>query len=197
MNPLRISTHMNSENTTPVGVDSTVKVRRGRVDCVTLYDVSESELDQLEAGSPATLQLNFAIFCFSLSITAGTSLVTADFKNEKWMIAFMIASLVGIVLGAFFIFAWNRNRKSVHKLINRIRQRVQSETSTSAIVSIQDRDGKHEFVAGGSIGRIPSTDTSKQKCIVNNEVPQRSVPLLPRRYGPPVRPSNPPCLKCT
>ena len=195
MDPCYISSPMKSENTTPVGVDSTVKVRRGRVDCVTLYEVSESELDQLEAGVPETLQLNFAIFCFSLSITAGTSLVTADFKSEKWMIAFMIAVLVGAVLGVFFIFSWIRNRKSVHELVNRIRQRVQSETSTSAIVSVRDRDGTQELVAGVSIGRMPSIDSPMQKSIVNNEAPQQSTPLMPRRSSPPVRPANPPRTK--
>ena len=37
-------------------------VRRGRVDSVDLYEVKENELELLEKGSPASLQLNFSIF---------------------------------------------------------------------------------------------------------------------------------------
>lgn len=42
--------------------DSYVKVRRGKVESVDLYEIKDSELDILEQGTPATLQLNFAIF---------------------------------------------------------------------------------------------------------------------------------------
>ena len=173
-----------SIDTTPAGVDSTVKVRRGRVDCVTLYEVSESELDQLEAGSPATLQLNFAIFCFSMAMTSGTSLLTANFKSDKWMIAFMVATIVGAILGAFFSVAWFRNRNSVQKIIQRIRQRVQTEPATAAMVNIESDE--HRLSAN-----VALVHTSDSNAVVN--APQVSSQLPSKdRSGPPVRPSNPP-----
>ena len=49
--------------------DSFVKVRRGKVESVDLYEIKDSELDVLEQGTPATLQLNFAIFLFSTAFT--------------------------------------------------------------------------------------------------------------------------------
>ena len=124
----------------PAGVDSTVKIRRGRVDCVTLYEVRESELDQLEAGSPATVQLNFAIFCCSVALMAITSLVTSTgFTSDKWMYVYVIGAVVGVILGGYFFISWFRNKNSVQKIIQRIRQRVQGESEMSTIVNIENR----------------------------------------------------------
>lgn len=177
----RSPTTMPSIDTTPAGVDSTVKVRRGRVDCVTLYEVSESELDQLEGGSPATLQLNFAIFCFSMAMTSGTSLLTASFSSDKWMIAFMVATIVGVILGAFFAVAWFRNRNSVQKIVQRIRQRVQTEPTTATVVNIESEE--HRIHADVALVHTASNT------VINES---RTTPLMPRRSGPPVRPPNPP-----
>ena len=46
-------------------------IRRGSVDFIDVYEVKESELDLLEKGSPATLDLNFAISLFTIAITIG------------------------------------------------------------------------------------------------------------------------------
>ena len=52
----------------PVSDEKHLVVRRGRVDSVDLYEVKENELELLEKGAPATLQLNFAIFLYSLNL---------------------------------------------------------------------------------------------------------------------------------
>ena len=49
--------------------DEKLLVRRGRVDAVNLYEVKEHELELLEKGAAGTLQLNFAIFLFSIAST--------------------------------------------------------------------------------------------------------------------------------
>ena len=55
--------------------DSTpLRVRRGRVESVDLYEIKDTELDTLEKGTPADLQLNFAIFLLSLAFSAIASL---------------------------------------------------------------------------------------------------------------------------
>ena len=66
--------HLSAKNSPtpmlPVDNNSIVKIRRGRVSSVDLYEIKDSELDQLEAGSPATLQLNFSIFLLHFSYMA-------------------------------------------------------------------------------------------------------------------------------
>lgn len=178
-----------SINTAPAGVDTTVKIRRGRVDCVTLYEVSESELDQLEAGSPATLQLNFAIFCFSMAMTSVTSLLTANFRSDKWMIAFMVATIVGAILGTFFSVAWFRNRNSVQKIIQRIRQRVQTEPTTAAMVNIEGDE--HRLSANVALVHTADSNAVVNAPLVSSQLPSKG------RSGPPIRPSNTPRPKYT
>jgi len=52
-----MGTHpQNTEDSKPL------RVRRGRVESVDLYEIKDSELEIFQRGSPADLQLNFAIF---------------------------------------------------------------------------------------------------------------------------------------
>ena len=73
-----------------------VRIRRGRVDSVDLYEIKDSELDVLEKGSPADLQLNFAIFLLSIAASTITSLYTATFASATVQNVFTLVSIVGI-----------------------------------------------------------------------------------------------------
>ncbi len=105
--------------------DSTpLRVRRGRVESVDLYEIKDNELDTLEKGTPADLQLNFAIFLLSLAFSAIASLGTATFPNKAIETTFIIVSVVGILLGAYLIITWWRARSEVNELCQKIRQRI-------------------------------------------------------------------------
>lgn len=101
-----------------------LRVRRGRVDSVDLYEIKDVELDTLERGSPADLQLNFAIFLISLAFGALASLVTATFRYDVVRIVFVVIVVVGFILGAYLLISWNRSRRSVKELCIRIRRRI-------------------------------------------------------------------------
>ena len=105
--------------------DSTpLRVRRGRVESVDLYEIKDTELDALEKGTPADLQLNFAIFLLSLAFSAIASLETATFANKSIETMFIIVAVVGILLGAYLMIAWWRARSEVKELCKKIRQRI-------------------------------------------------------------------------
>jgi len=99
-------------------------VRRGRVESVDLYEIKDTELDALEKGTPAELQLNFAIFLLSLAFGAITSLVTTTFPSKSVETTFIVVSVVGVLLGAYLMVAWWRTRSEVRELCKRIRQRI-------------------------------------------------------------------------
>ncbi|GHU39530.1 hypothetical protein AGMMS50256_39450 [Betaproteobacteria bacterium] len=108
--------------------DSTsLKVRRGRVESVDLYEIKDTELDALEKGTPAELQLNFAVFLLSLAFSAIASLVTAEFSNKIAETTFIVISVVGTLLGAYLMIAWWRTRSKVKELCKRIRQRIPAD----------------------------------------------------------------------
>jgi len=111
--------------------DKALVVRRGRVESVDLYEIKDSELDLLERGSPADLQLNFAIFLVSMAFSAICTLATATFSNKTIENAFIVVSVVGILLGAYLLIAWWTNRKSLKDVCARIRQRIPPEIAAT------------------------------------------------------------------
>lgn len=109
-------------------------VRRGRVDCVDLYEVKENELELLEKGSPATLQLNFSIFLFSMAFACIVALSTTTFKWEIVKSIFTFVSVIGVLMGSYLFISWWRTRTSIASVVAQIKNRI-----TEDIVVIQDQ----------------------------------------------------------
>ncbi len=105
-------------------------IRRGRVDSVDLYEVKENELELLENGSPASLQLNFSVFLLSLAFSAILTLATATVKWPIMETVFVVIAVIGILLGIYLFISWWRTRTSIAKIISTIRNRIQPEALT-------------------------------------------------------------------
>jgi len=108
----------------PTDDQTPLRIRRGRVDSVDLYEIKDSELDLLEKGSPADLQLNFSVFLLSLSFSAICALATASFQNSIVEIIFVLVVIVGVLLGTYLLLSWYRTRTSVRQLCKHIRSRI-------------------------------------------------------------------------
>lgn len=125
----------------PLSDEKQLVVRRGRVDSVDLYEVKENELDLLEKGSPATLQLNFAIFLFSIALTAIVALATTTFKWPIVETIFTFVAVVGVLLGSYLIISWWRTRSSILEVIETIKNRIVEEpVSNTADLSAKPKD---------------------------------------------------------
>ena len=116
--------------------ETTVRIRRGRVDSVDLYEIKDSELDQLEKGSPADLQLNFGVFVLSLAFAAICSLATATFTNATVHELFLIVAVGGTLAGLYLLISWFRNRVSNRELCERIRKRIPPDIAPANSVAI-------------------------------------------------------------
>lgn len=99
-------------------------VIRGRVDSVEIYEVKENELEILEKGSPANIQLNFAIFLFSTAFSAVAAVLTCDFKYRLGEMVFVFTGIIGVLLGAYLFISWWRTRESISKVVKKIRDRI-------------------------------------------------------------------------
>ena len=108
-----------------------VKIKRGRVDFISIYEIKDSELDVLEAGSPATLQLNFAIFMLSTAINATGTLSTVNIETQTIKTIFIVLAIVCWIFGIYLFLAWRRNKKSVKGIIANIRQRIDRQSCAS------------------------------------------------------------------
>jgi hypothetical protein len=108
-------------------LEKTLKVRRGRVDCVDLYEVKENELDLLENGESISLQLNFAIFLLSLAFSGILTLCTATFKLQILQTIFLFVTIVGSIVGLYLLLMWRKGRKSIKAVIKTIKDRIQQD----------------------------------------------------------------------
>ncbi len=100
------------------------KLIRGSLDSLSVYDITDYELDVLEEGSPNSLFLNFAIFFASIAISFLITLVTVDITSIPLFTVFVVLTVVGTA-GAVVLFAlWRKTRSKVSDLIKRIRARA-------------------------------------------------------------------------
>jgi hypothetical protein len=102
-------------------------VRRGRVDSVDLYEVKENELELLEKGSPANLQLNFSVFLLSLAFSGVLTLTTATVKFPILETVYIVISVVGFLLGSYLLLIWWKTQTSIKKIVATIRARIPPE----------------------------------------------------------------------
>lgn len=117
-----------ADPTTPFDDDQKpVRIRRGRVDSVDLYEIKDSELDLLEKGSPADLQLNFAIFLLSTAVSSICALATATFDSSRIDSFFNLVAIVGVVIGTYLLLSWYRSHTSHREVCRRIRERIPDE----------------------------------------------------------------------
>ena len=105
-----------------------IRVRRGKVDAVVLYEVREDELELLEKGGEATTQLNFAIFLYSLSFASLIAIIcTIDYRWDSANSIFWLIFIFGSILGSYFFIIWKRSKKPIAKVVSNIRNRLSDD----------------------------------------------------------------------
>lgn len=136
----------------PLEDSKPLRVRRGRVESVDLYEIKDNELDALEKGTPAELQLNFAVFLLSLAFAAVSSLLTATFPNKITETLYIVTSVVGVLLGAYLLIAWWKTKSSVKLLCRRIRERIPPEAKS---VAETDPDSEMQVADDPDVDPLP------------------------------------------
>ena len=99
-----------------------VKILRGRVDSLSLYEITDTELDILEKGSPNSLYLNFGIFLFPVGLSFLIALLSTDIQSPNTFTVFVVLSVVGILGGFFLIILWLRTKREVTDVVRKIKK---------------------------------------------------------------------------
>jgi len=107
--------------------DFSPEIKRARIDCLNIYEISEGELEILEKGSPGSIFLNFAIFLIGSAFTLLVAILTTDIKSNNTYIIFVVLTVIGLLSGLLLLFLWYRNNKSISRLIEIIRSRLPRE----------------------------------------------------------------------
>ena len=108
--------------------DNEPRIVRGRVDSLSLYEITEHELDALAKGSPSSLQLNFGIFSLTIGLSSLSTLLTVTISSVQIFTAYVVLAVVGCFLGAYLGILWYRMRGSVSDVVDRIRGRIAQDS---------------------------------------------------------------------
>jgi hypothetical protein len=100
------------------------EIVRARYDRLTIYEISEDELELLVRGAPDSVLLNFAIFLLSAAVSFLTALLTTTIDSDRLFVVFVIFTVAGFVIGSIMMALWWRGRRSVSSLIESIRNRL-------------------------------------------------------------------------
>ncbi len=115
--------------------EKSVKIVRGRVDSLSLYEITDHELGVLEKGSPSSLYLNFSVFFLSVATSLLIALLTAPFHPGKLFTVFVVVTVVGFAIGLFLLVLWHRTRQQVGQVVSKIKKRIPSETGEQSEAS--------------------------------------------------------------
>src|SRR4051812_46896044 len=103
------------------------EIRRARLGTLTIYEISESELEIIERGSPDSLFLTFAIFLLSTALSFSVTLLTTTISSNRTFNVFVIVTAVGYLGGIILLGMWSRSRKSIKNITVTIRSRLLPE----------------------------------------------------------------------
>ena len=100
------------------------KIVRCRVDSLSLFEITDYELELLEQGSPNTIYLNIAIFFISVACSFLVTLLTVSITSQIIFTVFVIFTVAGFSIGGVLLILWFRTRSKVSTLIQKIKARV-------------------------------------------------------------------------
>ena len=100
------------------------ELRRGRVDSLTLYEITEEELRQIGEGSPVNVHQSIAIGSGSIAATVCATLFTATFSDPTTEFTFVALAVGSIIATVIEGIMWFRCRGLTSTVIKRITGRT-------------------------------------------------------------------------
>jgi len=104
------------------------KIKKGKVDSLTIYEITDSELETIERGSPNSTFFNIGIALLSFAISFLVTLVTVDLTlRPKLFTVFTIVTVVGFIVGAVLMILWVKTKNDVDDVLKKIRDRIKED----------------------------------------------------------------------
>jgi len=91
---------------------------------LTIFEITEAELEALERGAPESLLLNLAIAALSIAASFSIALVTARIESTRAFCVFVVVAAIGYVAGIAFGLLWWQSRRSSKAVAAAIRSRI-------------------------------------------------------------------------
>lgn len=102
-------------------------IKRGSLTSLSIYEVTDYELDILESGGPSSLYLNFSIFLISIGVSFFITLMTTEIPKEKTYNFFLVSTILSLIIGVILLIIWRKSHASTTNLCVKIRGRIVSD----------------------------------------------------------------------
>ncbi len=102
-------------------------IRRARISTLIIYEISDSELDTIARGSPASIYLNLAIFLLTVFISFLITLLTTPPSPNRMFTVFLVIAAISFVGGFTLLCLWVHRYRSTTKMIDTIKNRLPPE----------------------------------------------------------------------
>jgi hypothetical protein len=89
-----------------------------------VYQISESELEKLERGSPESIHLSLALAFLPAALTLLITLQTVDITKPRIYNAYLFSFLLLALQGGVSLIRWWRARGTVRDIVQEIRDRM-------------------------------------------------------------------------
>ena len=123
----KIVTKHHNENSNESG-DKGPTIKKGKVDSLTIYEITDGELETIERGSPNSTFFNIGIALLSIAISFFITLVTVDLsQRQKLFIIFTVVTVVGFIVGVILLILWIKTKNDVDEVLKKIRDRIKEE----------------------------------------------------------------------
>lgn len=124
------------------------RINRGRVGSLSLYEITDHELQVLEEGSLGTTFLNFAVFFLSVALSFLATLLVTPIESDRVFTVFVVFVIVGFAAGGVLLKLWSRARRNTSKVLKRIKDRCLPEGAPRTVVQAVSGAGESESEAG-------------------------------------------------
>ncbi len=121
-----------------------LRIVRGPVDSLSLYEITDYELELLEQGSPSSTYFNFAIFFISIGLSFLTTLLTVEIQSVYLFSVFTVLTVIGIFAALVLFQLWRRTKSRTRDLCKKIRARVPTAPISEPVDSPERQEGATE-----------------------------------------------------
>lgn len=154
---------------------------------LTVFPITEHELDSLQRGAPDSIFLTFGIAALSVSITAFLSVIALTTESTIVSIVYWIVIVVGFLAGLVLLALWNHYRGHNGQILDTVRKRKNPEGEQIASLGLQPAKQESEdallvliqgvwrwqgchTVSIDSGGRVISTSGESARCIKSDPI---------------------------
>jgi hypothetical protein len=100
---------------------------RGVLESLSVYDITDYELESIENGLSDSILLNMAIFSFSTAISFFIVILTTNIDSDSKFIAFIIITTAGFTASIVLFVIWLRSSSRTKSMCTKIRSRLKAK----------------------------------------------------------------------